>query len=207
VTALQVDGNTYGRLISRGSSSGALDLIDSGAGTDEKWMQLISDGGITTFRSYSDTGSLISDDILVLDHSNGNVGIGTSAPVYQLQLSTNSAAKPGTAYWTVASDERLKDVNGDFTRGLDALDGLYPVYFNYKVGNAQNIPYDREYIGLIAQDVREVIPEAVVENQDGYLAIETDPILWTMLNSIKELALKSWFRYYFLYKRECRSYK
>ena len=121
--------------------------------------------------------------------SSGNVGIGITNPTHQLQLS-GTAAKPGTAYWIVASDERLKDVNGDFTRGLEALSGLYPSYFNYKIGNAQNIPHDREYIGLIAQDVQAVIPEAVVEGADGFLAIETDPILWTMLNAIKELALE-----------------
>jgi len=37
--------------------------------------------------------------------TNGNVGIGTTTPVYQLQLSTDSAAKPGSQLWTVVSDE------------------------------------------------------------------------------------------------------
>ena len=31
-----------------------------------------------------------------------------------------------------------------------------------------------------------VIPEAVTQNADGYLMIDNDPILWTMLNAIKE---------------------
>src|SRR5690606_10294975 len=37
----------------------------------------------------------------------GNVGIGTQIPAYRLQVSTNSAAKPTSNTWTVASDARL----------------------------------------------------------------------------------------------------
>ena len=122
--------------------------------------------------------------------STGNVGIGTTDPSHQLELSTDSAAKPGTSSWTVSSDERLKDINGDFTRGLDTLAGLYPVYFNYKTDNALDIPSDREYVGLIAQDVQAVIPEAVRTGNEGFLSIESDAIFWTMLNAIKELGLK-----------------
>jgi len=44
------------------------------------------------------------------------------------------------------------------------------------------------HIGFSAQDVQEVIPEAVEEDENGYLLIvDNDPILWTMLNAIKEL--------------------
>lgn len=136
------------------------------------------------------TTTIGSGDEALRIASTGNVGVGITAPTYQLQLSTDSAAKPGTSSWTVDSDERLKDINGDFTRGLDSLFGLYPSYFNYKIGNARNIPTSREYVGLIAQDVQKVIPEAVREGSDGYLSIETDPIFWTMLNAIKELAIE-----------------
>jgi hypothetical protein len=34
--------------------------------------------------------------------------------------------------------------------------------------------------------MQKVIPEAVTQNSDGYLMIKSDPILWTMLNAIKE---------------------
>ena len=35
------------------------------------------------------------------------VGIGTTSPSYQLQLSTDSAAKPTSNTWTIASDARI----------------------------------------------------------------------------------------------------
>jgi trimeric autotransporter adhesin len=34
--------------------------------------------------------------------------------------------------------------------------------------------------------VQKVIPEAVTENSKGYLLVNNDPILWAMLNAIKE---------------------
>ena len=43
-----------------------------------------------------------------------------------------------------------------------------------------------EHVGLVAQDVQQVIPEAVTENNKGYLLVNNDPIIWTMLNAIKE---------------------
>jgi len=43
-----------------------------------------------------------------------------------------------------------------------------------------------EHVGVVAQDVQKVIPEAVTENSKGYLLVNNDPIIWTMLNAIKE---------------------
>jgi hypothetical protein len=40
--------------------------------------------------------------------SSGKVGIGTTSPSAQLELSTDSAKKPSTNTWTIASDQRLK---------------------------------------------------------------------------------------------------
>ena len=43
-----------------------------------------------------------------------------------------------------------------------------------------------EQVGVVAQEVRQVIPEAVTENSKGYLLVNNDPIIWSMLNAIKE---------------------
>ena len=34
--------------------------------------------------------------------------------------------------------------------------------------------------------MQQVIPEAVSRNANGYLQVNNDPIVWTMLNAIKE---------------------
>ncbi len=38
----------------------------------------------------------------------------------------------------------------------------------------------------MAQVVQKVIPEAVSATNQGYLLVNNDPILWAMLNAIKE---------------------
>ena len=49
------------------------------------------------------------------------------------------------------------------------------------------LPAGKEYVGLVAQDVERVIPDAVEKNDQGYLMLNNDPIIWAMLNAIKEL--------------------
>jgi hypothetical protein len=115
----------------------------------------------------------------------GNVGIGTATPTDLLSVNGN-ASKPGGGSWAVFSDRRLKTVTGHFNPGLSALMQLQPVRYAYRRDNALQLPSDSEHVGFEAQAVRKIIPEAVTRNGNGYLQIDNDPILWTMLNAIKE---------------------
>jgi len=114
----------------------------------------------------------------------GLVGIGTSSP--DTLLSVNGGAdKPGGGFWATFSDRRLKTLNGHFTSGLEQILQLEPVRYRYKDDNALGIHDPQEHVGLVAQEVQRVIPEAVTENSQGYLLVNNDPILWAMLNAIK----------------------
>jgi hypothetical protein len=127
---------------------------------------------------------------LIVSSTNGYVGIGLTAPTYQLQLSTDSAAKPGTSTWTIASDARLKNIRAPFTRGLASMEGIHPIYFKYKEGNELGLPTDKEYVGIIAQDAKKAVPESVQVDDKGYFHVTNDSIIWTMFNGIKELFSK-----------------
>ncbi len=130
---------------------------------------------------------------LLYVNQNGNVYIDTggltlgNGGVSNLTMVNGTAAKPGGGSWAVYSDARLKDVHGDFSRGLSDLMGIQPVSYNYKKDNAEHLGSDQTYIGVVAQRVQKAVPEAVTTNSDGYLQVNNDPIMWTMLNSIKEL--------------------
>ena len=115
----------------------------------------------------------------------GNVGIGTTSPDNLLTVN-GSADKPGGGSWGTFSDARLKTVNGGFTDGLSQVMKINPIHYRYKPGNAMGIRDTDEHIGVVAQEVQKVIPEAVTENSKGYLLVNNDPIIWTMLNAIKE---------------------
>jgi hypothetical protein len=118
-------------------------------------------------------------------NANGNVGIGTAAPTDLLSVN-GTASKPGGGSWAVFSDERLKTIRGHFNSGLKAVMQLQPLRYEYRQNNPLGIRSEGEHVGFGAQAVQKVIPEAVTKNNQGYLLINNDPILWTMLNAIKE---------------------
>jgi hypothetical protein len=83
---------------------------------------------------------------------NGNVGIGTQAPSYPLQMASGAHVTAG-GEWTNASSRDYKDN----IRGLKAedaiqtLQGLTPVTFNYKVSPEEN------HVGFVAEEVPDLI--------------------------------------------------
>jgi len=117
--------------------------------------------------------------------TNNRVGIGTAAPDQKLSVN-GDASKTGGGSWQVFSDERLKNISGRFTTGLNAVMRLQPLRYEYRKNNAVGITPNGEHIGLGAQAVQKIIPEAVSANAAGYLMVNNDPIIWAMLNAIKE---------------------
>ena len=117
--------------------------------------------------------------------ANNRVGIGTSAPDQKLSVN-GDASKTGGNTWLAFSDVRLKNIRGPFNSGLKAVMQLQPLRYEYRADNPLGITPNGEHIGFAAQAVQKVIPEAVTANSSGYLMLNSDPILWTMLNAIKE---------------------
>ncbi len=62
----------------------------------------------------------------------GNLGIGTTGPTYQLQLSTDSAGKPNGGSWANSSDARLKTDIAPISHALNRLAKLTPVSFTWR---------------------------------------------------------------------------
>lgn len=145
-----------------------------------------TNNGLFFFRSQSnlaDTSNPANYFMTMTDL--GLVGINTVSPDATLSVN-GSADKPGGGSWTSFSDERLKNINGRYTSGLKAVMQLQPLRYEYKRDNALGIKSDGQHIGFSAQAVQKIIPEAVTQNNKGYLLVNNDPILWTMLNAIKE---------------------
>jgi hypothetical protein len=135
------------------------------------------------------TSSTARSNALVV-RNDGRVGIGISGPTHQLTLSTNSAAKPTSSSWTISSDARLKTVDGNYTRGLADVLKLNTVKYHYTKGNARNLPTEEQGYGFVAQELQQVYPEAVKQNEDGYLSVDFHPVLVSYINAIKELNTK-----------------
>jgi hypothetical protein len=127
---------------------------------------------------------------ILLNPWGGNIGIGLTNPSYQLQLSQNSAAKPTSNTWTIASDARIKNVVRNYEKGLAEILQINPIIYTYKENNALGIVDPGEHVGIIAQAVQPIFPEAVTTNDRGYLHFTSDAINWASINAIKELNTK-----------------
>lgn len=153
-------------------------------GTERAWVvRQFGTGAASALELTGDDPNNNNKNFLI--NTQGFIGIGTTAPTANLSVN-GSANKPGGGSWGTFSDERLKKIKGRFTSGLHALMQLQPVRYEYKPDNALKLKSDGQHVGFSAQAVQEVIPEAVTQTDGGYLVVNNDPILWTMLNAIKE---------------------
>ena len=79
-----------------------------------------------------------------------------------------------------ASDKRLKKNIKTVKSALDTVDALRGVSFEWKEGGSKAI-------GLIAQEVKEVLPEVVTTDDNGYMGIKYTNIVGVLVEAIKEL--------------------
>ena len=118
-----------------------------------------------------------------------------TSPSFQLQLSTNSAAKPSSNVWTVTSDSRVKENIRDYTTGLEAILKIEPKLYDYN-GKA-GFEKTKNNIGIIAQDIQKVMPETVNAynaklNEDDaedteLLSFDGHAVTFALINAVKDL--------------------
>lgn len=83
------------------------------------------------------------------------------------------------------SDIRLKKVGEPFTAGLNELEKLNFYHFTFKK-DKDHVPQ----VGVMAQDLQKVFPQAVSKDDGGWLTIRWDEMFYAAINAIKELNTK-----------------
>jgi hypothetical protein len=186
-----VNSGDSAQLVARfqsGNNLGANDVpfveIIADSATDRGGQIASNPNGVLAFFTNVSTPGTLGTEVMRLTETS-RVGIGTTAPDQTLSVN-GDASKVGGGSWQSFSDVRLKSIQGRFGRGLSALMRLQPLRYEYKADNALGLKSEGQHVGFSAQDVQAVIPEAVTTNKDGYLMVNNDPILWTMLNAMKE---------------------
>lgn len=84
------------------------------------------------------------------------------------------------------SDARLKNIGKNFTAGLNELNKIQVKNFTFKKDKEKT-----PHVGVIAQELQKVFPNAVSKGEDGYLRIRQEDMFYAMINAIKELDIKS----------------
>ena len=112
---------------------------------------------------------------------------------------TGGMTVQGTAWsqsaWTttVTSDLRLIKQIQPLSNSLAKINKLRGVYFSWKVDEVSDLSADEgRHIGVIAQDVQQVLPEVVSEINGGkYLGVDYTALIPVLLESIRELDIKN----------------
>ena len=83
-----------------------------------------------------------------------------------------------------SSDERLKDDIQPIENSLNKVDKIGGYTF---VWNDKQSTYEGKDVGVIAQEIEEVLPEVVMTRGSGYKAVKYEKIVPLLIESIKEL--------------------
>ena len=91
----------------------------------------------------------------------------------------------GSSWSETKSDRRLKYVGKESQSGLDKIKQLKVFNYTFKKDETKT-----SHVGVIAQDLQKVFPDAVKKGTDGFLSIRMEDMFFAMINAIKELDLK-----------------
>ena len=111
---------------------------------------------------------------------------------YELSVD-GDATCTGGGLWTVFSDRRIKKNVTPYKKGIEHILKINPVSYQYtEKSNLTDL--DRTYVGVIAQEIEEVLPTTVTTTNDSLAtsiedlkSFNSSEILFTLINTVKEL--------------------
>lgn len=90
-----------------------------------------------------------------------------------------------TDNYPITSDRRLKNVGKAFVGGLEEVKKLEVFNYTFKKDETKT-----PRVGVMAQDLEKIFPNAVIKGEDGFLRIRMEDMFYAVVNSIKELDKK-----------------
>lgn len=97
--------------------------------------------------------------------------------------------------WEITSDARIKKNIVSNSVGLDLINQIDVRNFEYRTAEeitelpaSAAINQQGVQLGVIAQELQVILPQCVTENSTGVLSVNTDQLIWYLVNSIKQLS-------------------
>ncbi len=161
-------------------------------------------GTATQIAWFSGPTTITSDSNLFWNQTNRRLGIATASPAYTLDAFGNAriltslgvGIAPSVVVGRIdasndivsfsTSDIRLKENIKPVLDSLDKLSKLNGVEFDWRKENESIHGYKGHDIGVIAQEIKDVLPEAVRENETGYLSVRYEKIVPLLIEAIKD---------------------
>lgn len=103
----------------------------------------------------------------------------------------SSVSKIGGGTFGSYSDARYKQDISNYTAGLTQINQLVPKNYKYTAEFMQADNPSQEFVGLIAQELETTdFANSVSEDALGYKMVDTNQIIYALINSVKELSTK-----------------
>ena len=103
----------------------------------------------------------------------------------------SSVSKIGGGTFGSYSDARYKQDISNYTAGLAQINQLVPKNYKYTAEFMQADNPSQEFVGLIAQELETTdFANSVSEDALGYKMVDTNQIIYALINSVKELSTK-----------------
>jgi len=190
-TALETARNIAGVSFD-GSANISLALTNLGISDGSAGQFLKTDGSAGFSFATISTPTLASlnldtDDDVQFD----SFGVGTAASGTTGEI---RATNDVTAFYS--SDVALKEDITNISNPLEAVEKLNGVLFNWKQsyidqrGGEDGYFVRKKDVGVIAQDVEQVLPEAVATRPDGVKAVKYDRLTCLLIEAVKALKLE-----------------
>lgn len=160
--------------------------------TDTGWltgntMQMVVFGGQTGqgFQVVNTNGTALFeiDGVAGASRFTNALGVGVNPSGTSGRI---DASNDIVAYST--SDQRLKENITPIANALDKVKALTGVEFDWKEDTKAVHGYEGHDVGVIAQEVQAVLPEAVRTNDSGYLSVRYEKMIALLVEANKELA-------------------
>jgi hypothetical protein len=146
--------------------------VSSFSTTHRVWI----DKGTSTYAVYSQGSIQVNA---------GAIGVGVTPSATTGRI---DAGNDIVAYST--SDSRLKENITPIANALDKVKSLTGVEFDWKEETKDVHGYEGHDVGVIAQEVQAVLPEAIRTNDSGYLSVRYEKMIALLIEANKELAAR-----------------
>ena len=122
---------------------------------------------------------------------------GKGSNTFSVGGSSGAYNQANSATWSITSDARLKKNIVNNNTGLDLINQIQVRNFEYRLPEEITeleptcaIERKGTQLGVIAQEIAQVSQEFVKTESTGVMSVDTDNLVWYLINAVKELNAK-----------------
>jgi len=176
---MRIVGSTGNVLIGSSTTDDTTNKLQVNGNAKVSGQFSVSLNSLSSIASFSNTGYGVN--IGAGSGGQWNLYVTDNAGTPNFYVQANGSGYLLGSAWTYGSDFRMKENIFDLDNGIEMVLKMKPKHFDYIKGTKNNI-------GFIAQDIQEIIPQAVsITEKTGMLGLKTDFLLPYLVKAIQEL--------------------